>query len=689
MKNWNKNFRTNYLILTIIIWIVLSLSYIAFFNYLSDKHYNRTINDIVQHSKVIESSLWSYNRQTHLPYLEFAVSTGPYHSLVVHDDSNEIFIDLTGAPLSSLDNFFLNINFLPQEIYTIDIHHGRKDIGQLTVVWYNRTIYTQLVFLVIWILVGSGLTLVSRLLSTKQDLKEAKELAEVANKSKSEFLANMSHEIRTPMNAIIGLTNIVLENDLLPESREDLEKVSYSADHLLLIINDILDISKIESGKFKLDETEFSLDKLIYNLSSISQIHSKQKGITFNVTWNNKPSIMLLGDDLRLTQVLLNVCGNAIKFTEKGEVNLIINTVSTGKDTILTEFSILDTGPGMSEDELQRIFIAFEQADTSTTRRYGGTGLGLSISKHLVAQMGGTINVNSQQNKGTRFDISIPFKTTDKEYHFNLSEADKNSDIYDFSSFKVLIVEDNLINQHVAISILNQTGIKIDVASDGFQALEALENNQYNIILMDLQMPGMDGFETTRKIRMNDSLMNTPILAMTAHAMKEDIKLCLDAGMNGHISKPIVKNNLFLTLAKHLKVIDIANDKNKTHTKEISEPNIVEHDNYLNWSEGLKRLSGNKTLYMDILKEFLSEYEYDGLKLVKYYEDKDTQSFNKLIHTIKGVSSNLSINNLYKITSSIDHARKLDPNAAVDTKALTNVFNQSIETIRKVLKNNT
>jgi signal transduction histidine kinase/ActR/RegA family two-component response regulator len=379
-----------------------------------------------------------------------------------------------------------------------------------------------------------------------QELALSQNKAEKATKAKSMFLANMSHEIRTPMNGVVGMLSLLSSTSLTDEQREYISLVNSSSESLLTLINSILDYSKIESGKLEIENIHFNITDVINEVIVMMSALAENKSLVLKIKSIDLSQNTVIGDPTRLKQILINLISNAIKFTQKGSIELDVRLAEVNKEQLNFSCKVSDTGIGLSDEQLKNIFSPFSQADNSTTRKYGGTGLGLTIVKQLCELMNGDINVESILNTGSYFSFNLIYRKPEHDY----AETSDNSALTESThlSFKrILLVEDNRINQIVATKILTKLNLTADIAANGIEAIDKLNLAAYDLILMDCQMPEMDGYETTKAIREGKAGIehkNITIIAMTANAMKGDKEKCLNAGMNDYLAKPIAINTL-------------------------------------------------------------------------------------------------------------------------------------------------
>ena len=388
-----------------------------------------------------------------------------------------------------------------------------------------------------------------------EDLEKAMRTALAASQAKSEFLANMSHELRTPMNGLLGMLEVVLDSPLNSDQRDELEIAQRSAYALLALLNDILDLSKIEAGKMMIENIPYEVRTVLEDCVKSFQARAAQKKIALHFVVDPEAPSKVIGDPLRVRQIAANLLSNALKFTERGAVSLRLSGIAAGPGPAQMSIAVSDTGAGIEADKLTAIFEKFTQADGSITRKYGGTGLGLAITKRLVEMQNGRVQVASQVGQGSTFTITLPWEPVIEATPLSSAPSTmRQLAAVVPGQVRVLLVEDNLINQKVVLAILRKKGYQIDVANDGREALNRLEAapDPYGIVLMDVQMPVLDGLETTRIIRKNQLWDRLPIVAMTAHAMNGDRERCLQAGMNSYVSKPVQPAHLVSVIEKLL-----------------------------------------------------------------------------------------------------------------------------------------
>jgi two-component system sensor histidine kinase/response regulator len=718
--------------------------------------------------------------------------------------------------LKGLHASLRNLTWITQQVATGDFTHKVSFMGEFSAAFNSMTEQLQTSFQErnrttedLQNQIGELGKARKAMLNILEDLDEARQEADAAAKAKADFLANMSHEIRTPMNAIIGFSGLAMKTELDRKQRDYIQKIQQSGKHLLGIINDILDFSKIEAGKLAVEHTEFELEKVLDNVSNLISEKTASKGLELVFHVEKGTPNDLVGDSLRLGQILVNYSNNAVKFTDQGEIVISIRVVEETDTDGLFRFAVRDTGIGLTEEQIGKLFQSFQQADTSTSRKYGGTGLGLAISKKLATLMGGDVGVESEYGKGSTFwftarlgkgvakartylpdpdlrgrrllvvddnemsrivlsdmltgmtftvkdvasgkaaleeiraaaDSGQPYDVVLLDWQMPgmdgietakairelpisplphmvmvtaygreevLKEAalagledvlikpvsastlfdtlvqvlggkrDETVDegqhstplMENLSSIKgayILVAEDNEFNQQIATELLTDAGFKVDIAENGLKSIEMLEKRSYDIVLMDMQMPVMDGTTATCEIRKDERFKDLPILAMTANVMEADIEKCREAGMWDHIGKPIDPDELFGKLLKWVKPrkVEEIQEPAATPTKETKkeEPKPVKQDNLpeipgLDTNLGLKRVMGKKAFYLDMLRKYIDNQGNAPLQIRQSLDAADYATAERQAHTAKGVSGNIGASQLQELAAALEKAIK-------------------------------
>ncbi|MBF0124291.1 MAG: response regulator, partial [Magnetococcales bacterium] len=508
------------------------------------------------------------------------------------------------------------------------------------------------------------LTTISYTLANLIEQQRRKQETADANRFKSDFLANMSHEIRTPMNAIMGLADLALQHQPPLKIADYLTKIADSSRFLLHIINDVLDFSKIEANKLELEQTDFLLQDIFDHLTDLFRVQVANKQLELIFCASQECYYQLRGDPLRLEQILMNLVSNAIKFTDQGTIEVKVVTLQQSDDRVTLQFSVHDTGIGMTDQQATRLFQPFTQVDSSTTRRFGGTGLGLSISKRLVEMMDGRIWVNTVPEQGSTFYFTIPYQRILEPEKVRTIASTQRAvvDVTDIrqriGTARILLVEDNAINQQVACELLENIGLTVTIAANGLEACTKVAETHFDAVLMDIQMPQMDGYTATNRIRSDPRHHNLPIIAMTAHAMSGDRNRCLQAGMNDHVSKPINKQQLYATLLEWIQ------PRTGLGLGPVVQAVLPDNDGSIcpalagiDHIAALERFNGNQRLFRSVLSEFHRDYAQAAATLrsnLTSQHPKDLQSAAQLLHTVKGLAGNLSAHRLFQAASSLE-----------------------------------
>lgn len=493
----------------------------------------------------------------------------------------------------------------------------------------------------------------------KSKAESAKIVAEEAVRTKQQFLSNMSHEIRTPMNAIVGFTKVLLKTDLTDKQREFLIAIKLSGDALIVLINDILDLAKVEAGKMIFEQTPFKMESSITSMVHLFERKIQEKNVVLNVAYDPLIPPILVGDPIRLHQIIINLLSNAVKFTSKGEITISVRIINETDEHLTISFSISDTGIGISANSLDKIFENFQQASISTSRLYGGTGLGLAIVKQLVESQGGSIRVKSQLDKGSVFTFELEFK---KSSFMAIPDLENFEISPEYSNMNVLVVEDMMLNQLLMKTLLDDFGFERDIASNGKIAIEKMKANQYDIILMDLQMPEMNGFEATDYIR-NTLHSSIPIIALTADVTTVDLEKCMAFGMNDYIAKPIDEHLLYSKIISLVKKSPLG----KESKEKISIPNLKKTIKCINLDYLLHRTKSDPVLMIEMISLYLEQTPPLLFTMKHSFQNKDWVGLHGAVHKLIPSFSIMGMHNDFETM-----AKKINDFA---------VYQQQIETI--------
>ncbi|MBN2898433.1 MAG: PAS domain S-box protein [Clostridia bacterium] len=499
------------------------------------------------------------------------------------------------------------------------------------------------------------------------ELVHARQAAEAANRSKGSFLANMSHEIRTPMNAVLGFSNLVLNTPLTDQQRDYIQKIDLSAKSLLGIINDILDFSKIEAGRIELEHIPFELEEVIENIVAMVSVKALEKNLEIGYDILSDVPSQLLGDPLRLGQILMNLANNAVKFTENGSISIRVSRLKTHNGIVTLRFDVKDTGIGIAKESQDKLFQAFTQADNSITRKFGGTGLGLSIASQLVELMGGRLSVSSALGSGSVFsftaDMAIESMAIGAAPEKILTGVDEEWCDKILRDIHILIAEDTVLNQELAVEILKSAGIRSDVACNGVEAIDKLKQDHYDLVLMDVQMPIMDGLEATRRIKGNDDYEALPIIAMTAHAVNDSKSECLEAGMCDFVSKPFNPDELLQVIKRWLPSGEIHEDHSQTALDQTGEPESSLILPGIDVKAMLERINGDKGLLRKLFVVFMNDFSNMSSDVKRALYEKDYESAGAYLHKLKGAAGSVSAVGLHRavleLEKKLDHPKEI------------------------------
>ncbi|QQS27470.1 MAG: PAS domain S-box protein [Sphingobacteriales bacterium] len=492
------------------------------------------------------------------------------------------------------------------------------------------------------------------------ELVRAKALAERSTAMKAQFLANMSHEIRTPMNAVMGMTHLLQDTQLSTEQKRYVNGIHSASEHLLVLINDILDFSKIEAGKLQLEEIEFSLREVINNIADTFKYKVKEKNLDLIINIDEHIPDILIGDPTRLRQILMNLVSNSVKFTEKGHVQLDVRMFTDDKQAATIAFAVTDTGIGIASDKLDNIFDSFSQVNRSATRLYGGTGLGLAITKKLIEMQGGTISVKSKIFEGTTFLVVLKFVKANNTILPNHKHTLSEMAVKPLGKLRLLIVEDNELNRVVTIDTIKKWGkdITIDIAENGEEGVKKVKKHRYDLVLMDVQMPKMNGYEATQYIRKTLGKTNLPILAMTAYATTGEAEKTITSGMNDYISKPFDPKQLYQKIARMTSKDSGALKMETNNSKADTEPDkksekveIYKHVTNLDYLD--ESIGGDEDLKIKMLEIMLRETPDEVEQMEKYFQEENWERLKAVAHKFKSTVAYMGLNGLKEVVNKI------------------------------------